>query len=204
MVAGERDQRGDGRTARLFVALRFPEETRREVWRAAAPLREADANVRWTPERQLHLTLRFLGEVAESRIGPIEAALAVPGAAARPFELAFGEVGAFPSLDRPRVLWVGVDGGPELPAVHESVQEALGEVGFEPEERAFRPHVTLGRVRTRGRVPPALAEAAEGVAVDARCEIGALHLMRSRLGPDGARHDVRATIPFVTAAGAES
>lgn len=199
---GSEGTRGSGgATARLFVALRFPEATRHAVWRAAAPLRETGAKVRWTPERQLHLTLKFLGDVPGARIPAIEAALAVPGAASRPFGLAFEGVGAFPSLARPRVLWVGADGGPDLPALHERVEDALGALGFEPETRPFHPHVTLGRVRTRGRAPDALADAAGRVTVHERCEIEALHLMRSRLGAGGARHDVEATVPFVTADG---
>lgn len=191
--------------ARLFVAIRFPEEVRSGVWNATGPLREAGGSVRWTPVGQLHITLRFLGNVPIESIGVIDERLGEAAARCVPFTLSLGGVGGFPSLRRPRVLWVRAEGGPELSALHGAVEGALEACGFEPGDRRFKPHVTIGRIRGMRRggrrqsaagATAELTRAAAAIDFHAEVDVDLLHLMESRLSPAGARHTVTGEYPL--------
>jgi len=140
-------------------------------------------------EPNLHLTLKFLGQVAEARVPAIAEALRA--AAALPaFDLELRGLGAFPTPDRPRVLWVGAGQGAAAAATLAArVDAGLAALGFLHETRAFASHVTLGRVRTP-RLNPGLAERLHGAGDRdfGRVRVGAVSLMRSQLSPAGARY----------------
>lgn len=108
------------------------------------------------------------------------------------------EVGAFPALARPRVVWLGVEPTPRLELLHHEVESACAALGFEVEGRPFRPHVTLGRVRpgAPSHVGPALARTAPQCAVDEEVLVITLDLMRSTLGAGPARHEALARLPL--------
>lgn len=177
---------------RLFVAVNLPDGVRKRAWRASAPLREPGFPVKWVGEEGLHLTLRFLGSVERGGASEVSAALEGAARGSGPLDLRLGGVGAFPSLRDPRVLWLGVEGPPELTALREAVEGAMAALGFGHEEREFHPHVTLGRVRRgaqRGALE-GLAAAAGRVRLDAACRIDSVELMESVTGPEGARYTV--------------
>ena len=189
---------------RLFVAVNLPAEERRRAWAAAAPLRSASLPVRWVSEEALHLTLRFLGEVAEEQSGPIAEALAaaVRRGGARPFPLALGGVGAFPDVARPRVVWLGAERHPALELLANDVENALRAFAFEPELRPFNPHLTLGRVE-RGARPAAFrdfARLAAAVGYEGVITVESVDLMHSTLGPSGASYRVLARAPLAAGA----
>lgn len=171
---------------RTFVAIDFPGEVRDRLWRATAPLREPDWRIRWVGPERLHLTLKFIGEIEEDRADAFGRALDRAVSDIPPFPVRLGGVGAFPSLGRPRVVWLGVDAPPELEALHRAVEEELSALGVDPEDRAFHPHVTLGRVK-RGR-PEGMEAAAAKVDHEERCRVARVHLKRSRLRPTGAEY----------------
>lgn len=176
---------------RLFVAVNLPAEVRLAIAEAAAVLRPG-LPVRWTPPEGLHLTLKFLGEVADGLAAPLGDALAGAVAGLRPFEVGLGGFGAFPSLQRPRVLWVGVERHPALELLANDVETAVGSFGFESELRPFQPHLTVGRVE-RGARPAALrplAERAGRFAYGGVVRVESVELMRSTLAPTGARYSV--------------
>lgn len=183
---------------RLFVALNFPPELRDRLWSATEDLRAVDAPVRWVGRERLHLTLKFIGDVEDARETALADALERATEGHEPFPMRMRGAGAFPSEDRPRVLWIGVERSPALAALQSDVEASLAAAGVEPEERDFHPHVTLGRVRRRvGRdALRALAEATRGVAAGAEHEVAELHLMRSEQGPGGARYTVRSAHPL--------
>jgi 2'-5' RNA ligase len=142
-------------------------------------------DVAWVAPGNLHLTLKFLGTVPETRIDAIVAALTQSGLDLRPFEAQIRGLGAFPSGTRPRVIWAGVtDGATEMVELARRVDAALAELGFAREERPFSPHVTLGRVRRPGR-DPVLTEALGLATVRefGRMRVPGAALMRSELGP---------------------
>jgi 2'-5' RNA ligase len=176
---------------RLFVAINPPDAIRTALHDAAAPLREAGMPVRWTAPASLHLTLKFLGETPQDRVEAIEAVLREAAAKTSPFDLPIGGIGGFPTMRRPRVIWIGAEATPSLRSLKQDVEWALASLGFEPEVRAFQPHVTIGRV-TQGAQPGALrdlADLAAGIRVRSVFRVASVDLMRSRLTPRGARYD---------------
>jgi 2'-5' RNA ligase len=173
---------------RLFVALDLPADIRESVWRAAAPLRERAFPVRWAASENFHLTLKFLGAVPDPRRAELQDALhaAVQGARAVPVSVeAFG---AFPAADRPRVIWAAVGAEPGLELLQHGVEQAFAPLGFPPEGRPFRPHLTLGRVGrgVEAREFAGLGDALESLSVQAATVADAVVLMQSTLHRDGA------------------
>ena len=191
---------------RSFVALALDEPARASAALAIERLRAAERGgraVAWVPPGNLHLTLKFLGEQPEPRLAEAGTALAAAAAACAPFAIALDGVGAFPTLDRPRILWIGLaEGGAEARALQEQVEAALEPLGFSREARPWHPHLTIGRVRDERRwrrdAGPALREAIAGAAgLEAgRLRVDRLLLMRSDLGPAGARYSELASFPL--------
>ena len=176
---------------RLFLAINLPAEERERLFAETAPLRAAGLPVRWVPPANLHLTLRFLGSVQADLVDRIvEAATqAVHGFEA--FDVPMAGVGAFPGPRRPRVLWVGAGDVPPLRRLHAALEEALAPLGFAPEERAFQPHVTIGRVHGHAR-PRELArfgDLASRIRYRGVLPVRSVDLMRSELSPAGARYE---------------
>jgi RNA 2',3'-cyclic 3'-phosphodiesterase len=182
---------------RLFVAINLPADVRRRAYEAAAPLRAAAPRAAWVAEENLHLTLKFLRDVSEEvAAGLIESLGAVAGRS-RALSLEFTEFGAFPSLRRPRVVWAGVAPDPKLELLSHDVEVVCEAHGFEVEGRAFRPHVTLGRVKViSDDEARALARGSRSAQLHAVCTVSTVDLMRSELTPRGARYTVLAALPL--------
>jgi 2'-5' RNA ligase len=173
---------------RLFFALQLSAEAKsrlRPVLDAAR--RAAGDGFSFTRAEQLHFTLAFLGEQPESALETLEGA----GGAVRAlpaFELAIGGAGAFPNPRRPHVLWLGVtQGAQELCGLAEKLCASLRQRGFALEERPFRPHLTIARVK-RGGAQKALQSAPQGEL--ARMRASEICLVQSVLGSEGAKHTV--------------
>jgi len=185
-------------TLRLFLAIELPAAERRAIHAATAPLRDAARAVAWVREENLHLTLKFLGSQPAGAVERLRDALAPAMAAAAAPTLELGGLGAFPDLRAPRVIWMGVHPDPRLELVHHDVEVVCGALGYEVDGRAFRPHLTLGRVRDR--LPAggarAIAEAARGVHYRGRAAAASLDVMASELTPQGARYRVMARLPL--------
>jgi 2'-5' RNA ligase len=177
---------------RVFVALNLTQKERARLAAAARPLREAAFPVRWLPPENVHLTLKFLGELGEEIVPELAAAVgeAVAGSAA--FEMKVGGFGAFPSLRRPSVVWVGIELGSPLRALQEAVEAAAESVGFSREDRPFRPHLTVGRAQKRASPGEfrGFDELVNGTSYADCYQIRAVDIMRSRLMPSGALYDV--------------
>ena len=176
---------------------------RRELVAAIERLRPVARDVAWVAPGNLHLTVKFLGDVAEDRIGPITGALEQAAAGLHAFDADLVGLGAFPSVTRPRVVWAGVTEGADMTAALAGrVDEALTALDFAREGRAFSPHVTLGRVR-QPRRDPSLAEALRGAAGSrfGRIRVTGASLMRSELSPRGARHSELAAVSLGGAVG---
>lgn len=182
---------------RLFVAIDLSDAQRTEAERAAGVLQrrldavKASRAVRWASVEQMHLTLRFIGEVDDALGARVAQALAPPLPVSA-FSLALGRPGVFPGPGRPRVIWIGLtEGSDGAAASHEAVEARLQMLGLEPEERAFRAHVTLGRVREiRPPQAAALREAMDRLRIDAApATVTHATLYRSHLSPKGARYE---------------
>lgn len=171
---------------RLFVALDLPDRVTTEL----AALQDEQLDVKWVDPRKIHLTLRFLGDVDSSRIGPIKDSLAE--IEARSFEVAPEGLGVFPSRRSPSVLWVGLQESTPLQELQHSVEEAVVEHGFDPEDRSFTPHLTIARCRRTNpkKIRRFMQKHGEFSAPSFTCDT--FYLFESELHPDGARYTKRA------------
>jgi 2'-5' RNA ligase len=159
-------------------------------------LRPLARDVAWVGRDNLHLTLKFLGTVAAARLPAVTAALEAAVARVGAFRLALSGLGAFPPGPRPRVLWAGVrEGAAQAGDLAARVDAALAPLDIAPETRPFSAHVTLGRVRSR-RADPRLAAALARASVFGQQHVAAVSLMRSELGPRGARYSELAALPL--------
>ncbi len=197
------------RPLRLFVAVELPPEARAALRRMVEPVRSAGVGpLRWVDVESIHLTLKFLGDVAPQRVPGLEEALTTAAQGHAPFTLHLAEGGVFPNRQAPRVVWVSLQGDREaLSMLREDVDQALVGQGFPPETRAFIPHLTVARVRgrlsadERTRLGDALERVspAEGAAIP----VGAVSLMQSTLLPSGALHERLLQAPLAAALSSE-
>lgn len=181
--------------ARLFVAILLPEPVRNEIARAVEPLRAGLDHIRWVRTEQLHLTLRFIGDVGRPRVPELETALATALRALPGLTLAITGGGAFPSPSRPSVLWAGVAPDARLGAIHAATEAAVVGFGIEPDTRDFHPHITVGRVR-RGRKAPDAGRAICGLTLETTAPVREASLVESIIGRGGARHTPVARFPL--------
>jgi 2'-5' RNA ligase len=193
---------------RSFVAILLSEALRESVASTVEQLRPLGPAVAWVPARNLHLTLQFLGDQPEERLAAAEAALQEAAARIAPIDVTLHGIGAFPGLERPRILWIGLARGAlEVRALQARVADALAARGFPREERAWHPHLTIGRVhderRWRREAGPPLRSALAQAATTTFGTLRVLEvvLMRSELSPAGARYAVRCRVPLAADSG---
>jgi 2'-5' RNA ligase len=173
------------------VALALPAAVKDELGRAIDSLEQHVAGARWVPKENLHLTLAFLGRVDDGRVGEISSAIAGAVQGHVDFNVRIGELGAFPSAKRARVLWAGLDDPTRgIAGLAESVGEALEPLGFPREKRAFAAHVTLARMKSPRSVD--LNAMLEPISFP----VERISLFESRLGRPNAVYSELTTFPF--------
>jgi RNA 2',3'-cyclic 3'-phosphodiesterase len=176
------------------VAVRPPDSVLEAVARAVDAGRPVRDGLRWEPSDHWHVTLQFLGPLA--RVAPVVGALATAAVRLRPFPFRFGGAGAFPTAKRARVVWIGAaEGHREMVDLAGAVTTALGPVGYERDGRAFRPHLTLARLKVPGDVGSVLAAIGPGP-VGAAFTVGELVVYESRLSPQGSSYTVLERVPL--------
>jgi 2'-5' RNA ligase len=183
---------------RAFVGIALPPEVRGAVAGAIGPLRGPGTAVSWVPTENLHITLKFLGEIPRDRCRLLEGLLSGVAAGSPPFSLDAAGGGAFPGTRNPRVLWVGFLEPLELVGkLQQNMENALSGAGFPGEDRRFHPHITVGRVR--GVLPPAWGErflqSLSGREFG-QVPVSSLRLFESRLSPGGAIYRVVREFPL--------
>lgn len=182
----------DSRPARLFVAVDLDGELRNRVVATARRLADtlqpvAGATPRWVAAENLHLTLRFIGQVALERVAQLQALVGAPLDGA-PFRMELGGAGCFPRTGAIRVLWLGVtQGQTELATLAARIDERLRDAGIAPDDRPFRAHLTLARFRRpcAGRAARQVREALATVGSVGDAAVSHVTLYESRLGPAG-------------------
>lgn len=164
---------------RLFAGLPLPDD----LCRRLVSLQAGIEGARWVPADNLHLTLRFIGEVAEDRMDDICAAL--NSVKPETFQITPDGAGRFGTGDRTRAVWVGVSRSPALEALHQRIDTALVRAGFEPEGRKYTPHITVGRL-SRARPQHVLGWLeANGAFYFSAFEVNRFALYESHLGRNG-------------------
>ena len=179
-------------TLRTFIAVEMSDAIRQAAARLIEELKTASADVTWVAPHNMHLTVKFLGEVATEKIPEVSEAVAEAAAESKPFELEIRGVGAFPNAARPRTIWLGPGSGEEeLAALAKRVDLALRKLGFEREAHMFHGHLTLGRVRRPSPALGALTRLLQSKADFAagRTSIGEAVVFSSQLSPTGPTYE---------------
>jgi 2'-5' RNA ligase len=179
---------------RAFVAVCPPDEVLAAVERALVPVRRSMVGPRWAGPEQWHVTLQFLGPVRQ--LAEVVAAVEQAAATQAAFAFRLGGGGAFPTLRRGRVIWIGAtEGGAAMTSLAGAVAGALGPLGYAGEERRFSPHLTVARLRVPADV--ATVVAALGPApVGPAWTVEEITLYESRLSPKGASYSALARLPL--------
>ncbi|MFO0947800.1 MAG: RNA 2',3'-cyclic phosphodiesterase [Planctomycetota bacterium] len=183
-------------TTRTFLALTLDQEPLRAVTRLISNLRYRVDGVRWIPSENLHITLAFLGDVVTEDLPSLCNAVKEVCSQQESYELGLRRMGAFPDLRRPRVLWVGVQRGLQESAELESaLSDRIEPLGYRRENRAYVPHLTIGRVKGRLRWRgPQKEQLAELDSWDGGCSvIESVKVMSSELAPAGPTYRTVAT-----------
>ena len=177
---------------RAFIALEIPPHIQESIEKQTTRLRLELGNelVRWVPAHNMHLTLKFLGEVANSHMDFIKSMLNQLSETHSGFDLQISGIGSFPNLKKPRVIWVGIHAPAGLTQLQRSIEERSVRLGYEKEERSFSPHLTLGRVRQKltaqetQKISNTLSTIQLGKIGIAR--VNSLHLYQSDLNSEGS------------------
>lgn len=174
-------------TWRLFVALPLPEAVRERIAATQAALRRHDWPVKWVDPALAHITLKFLGDTASDQVPAIEKALEDVVNRHKVVDAATGAVGAFPTAARPRIIWLGLNGDlSPLGALAADVDRTLADPGFPREDRPFRPHITMGRLRRGASSPRDFDRTAREIdASPINITFDRVQLVRSVLGSGG-------------------
>lgn len=184
---------------RLFVALQIPSTVRENLVEFVKPLRALGPQPRWVRPENLHVTLKFIGEVVPEKFAAIRTGLAA-GRADREVTIEFRGVGFFPNEKSPRVFWAGMNASPNLKILASDIDNATQKLGIPREQRPFLPHLTLARFQ-----PPRLPEKlGAAIQVNAARDFGSLrtsqfHLIESKLKPSGAEYTTLESFSFSVA-----
>ena len=185
---------------RLFIALEIPSAVRQNLATLLESMGAITKEPRWVRSENLHVTLKFLGEVAESRVDAVRSALGEIRSNDA-VVLEFRGLGFFPNEKHPRVFWAGMEASPNLKTLAGDIERTMEKIGIPREKREFSPHLTLARFE-RPRQPEALRKL---IADNQQRGFGSLqtkefHLIQSKLKPSGAEYTTVATFRFVPAA----
>jgi 2'-5' RNA ligase len=184
---------------RLFVALEIPSAVRENLGALLESLRAVSPQTRWVRPENLHVTLKFMGEVPETKLAATRSALAGVRSD-QAVTLDFRGLGLFPNEKRPRVFWAGIEASPNLKTLAADIESAMEKLGIPREQRPFSPHLSLARFE-----PPGLPEKLRSaIQENPAREFGSLrtnqyHLIESKLKPSGAEYTTLESFPFVAA-----
>ena len=182
---------------RCFIAIEIPETIRKSVGDIVENLKKSGSDVKWIAPENIHITIQFLGETEESLIASIKESLEKILAPHHPFCIKIADAGCFPDGRRPRIIWVGMEDSQNLIHLYKDIANEMTRFGYQKEDRAFTPHITIGRVKSQRKMGELLKRLDEfkGICF-ADFEVQKITLMKSELKPSGAKYYSLAEIPF--------
>lgn len=183
---------------RCFVAIEIPNLIRDELAQIQEALRKQIKQASWVKPGNIHLTLKFLGDVEVDAIKPVERAIKQVATLHSPFPLQIGGIGVFPHLARPRVIWAGVKaGGEKITALAQEIDLALNRCGFPLDDKRFNPHLTIARLKKRLDMRPFMDGYRQYDEIDgATMTVREISLIRSQLHPEGAVYTTLQSYPL--------
>ncbi len=171
---------------RLFIAARIPQEIQEEIGDFMDQFLKLPGRVKWVEPHNIHITLKFLGETEQRLLEQVKAATKIAATGVGNFEIALRGCGVFPNPRSPRVFWIGIDDPQrKLASIASALDRELTPLGFEPEQRAFSPHLTLGRVKEPEQLEALKAAFAKATFGPISLKIETIHLVESHLKPSG-------------------
>jgi RNA 2',3'-cyclic 3'-phosphodiesterase len=187
---------------RSFIAVEIPAEIQSAISHTTASLKTAlpKPMVRWVVPQNLHLTLKFLGDVSPSNLERLAEALGAETSKQAPFNISVSRIGAFPTSRRARVIWIGLDVPPALSALQRGVEAVAARLGYAPENRPFSAHLTIGRVSESisfgdlAKICSALEKTQVGALGTIHVE--AVHIFKSDLQPGGSVYEHLYALPL--------
>lgn len=190
---------------RAFIAVEIPAPIQEAIHKQTSGLRQALGadSVRWVAAGNLHLTLKFLGDISPSSLELLSQMLATEAAQVPGFDIQVGGLGSFPNLKRPRVIWVGLEAPAALETMRRGIEAAAALLGYAGEERPSSPHLTIGRVRQNlsaselQKIRTGLEAAKIGRI--GPVQVGAIHLFKSELHPTGSVYSKLFSAPLAQA-----
>ncbi len=187
---------------RAFVAIDLPPDVQDCLTQVSAQLRErvGEKSVRWVPIPNIHLTLKFFGDVSENNLDVLKEIISAEAALQKPMEIGIGRLGAFPKTRHPRIIWVGVEAPPELTSLQRGIETKTNKVGYPKDKRSFFAHLTLGRV-TRNAAPSDVRKIGDIIISSAvgflgAASVQAVHIFKSDLLSTGAVYTKIFTAPL--------
>lgn len=189
---------------RAFIAIEIPESIQTAIQKETVSLRSAadSSLVRWIPPANIHLTLKFLGDVSTTNLQFIKQMLTQECAQHFSFDLEIGKLGSFPTPKRPRVLWVGVRAPADFEKLQKAIESAAARLGYAPETGDFSPHLTIGRVRQNladsGMQKVRMALSSNHVGMLGTVKVSAVHLYKSDLQSTGSVYTKLSSAPLKT------
>ncbi len=187
---------------RIFIAIRMPDEVIQKITRISQYFQSQlpERALKWVETENLHLTLKFLGEIPETIISEVQQLLTQAAATQKPFELSVEGLGMYPHANQPRTIWLGIEGVKPMIALHARLEKDLEGLKIEKENRPFNPHLTLARVRERTsrEVAHQIGETLAAFKVDSlgKFQVSEIHLIESQLTPKGPIYTTRFTAPL--------
>lgn len=186
---------------RAFIAIEIPQEIKNRIDSQTAGLRRAiGRSVRWVSVNNIHLTLKFLGEISAANVGALAQAVEIEASRHQSFEIGIAGLGVFPNPRRPRVLWIGVQSPAELGVLQHQIEIATSRLGYPGDGKAFSPHLTIGRMReqTTPEENQTLRDNLETIQIGhiGRFAADTIHLIRSDLKSDGPAYTRLASAPL--------
>jgi len=172
---------------RLFIAVEIPDEIRHKIGKLISDLKKTEAGVKWVEEKNIHITVKFLGEVKDNDLERLKSLIKDALTDKKIFEASFEGLGTFPGGKTPRVIWIGTEKGKEeLKKIAVSLEEILSKNGFRKEEREFTAHATIGRVKEKKNIGELKKAIEEKKSMKfGECVVGHITIIRSRLSPKG-------------------
>lgn len=177
---------------RAFIAIELPKNTLDAIEKQTARLRQTLGNdiIRWVPTQNMHLTLKFLGDIATSHIEFLKQLLTREANLHPQFNLQLGGLGSFPTSRQPRLLWIGIHAPTDLISLQKSVETGASRLGYEQEEHAFSPHLTIGRTRQNISQPDLqkIRTTLDTIQLGniGTVRVDSVHLIKSDLQPSGS------------------
>ncbi len=178
-------------TIRSFIAINITETLRAEFSEIISVLKKSGSDMKWVRPENLHLTLKFLGNVEIQKLEAIKTGLKNALSGNTSFDISFEGIGCFPNFRKPRVIWIGIKAAPDLQNIYRDVENALFPLGIDKEKRSFSPHLTLGRFNSTKRL-----QVLTDIMTPFRdkkfgaMRVNKISLMKSELLKEGARYSV--------------